>query len=89
MNEQSGSMNCREGYAGYRPHAPGFLHFVVPLAIGIMIGKRSGMFRRGVGPGMGRGMGHGRSWENGVPPFFAELHRRAHAAPEQPEGTEA
>jgi hypothetical protein len=28
--------------------------------------------------------GAGKSWENGVPPFFAELHRRAHAATDQP-----
>jgi hypothetical protein len=86
MNEQFDPMVGREGYAGYRPHPGRFLSFVVPLAIGIMIGKRSGMFRQGMGGGMGAGR---RSWENGVPPFFAELHRRAHAAPEQPQGTEA
>jgi hypothetical protein len=31
------------------------------------------------------GMLHGREgWENGVPPFFAEWHRRAHEAPQKP-----
>jgi hypothetical protein len=87
MNEQFGPMHH---FGGYRPRPGRFLTFVVPLAIGIMIGKRSGMFRQGMGAQMGRNMGPGRrSWENGVPPFFAELHRRAHAAPEQPQETEA
>ncbi len=67
--------------AAYRPHAGMFIPFVIPLAIGFMIGMRKGMFHRGMGPG--------KSWENGVPPFFAELHRRAHAAAEQPEAKEA
>ncbi len=92
MNEQYGPMNNCGGY-GHRP--PRFLMFLVPLAVGYMIGKRSGMFRGGFGPhGFGpqgrgpQGAGFGRSWENGVPPFFAELHRRAHAA-DQPPVTEA
>ena len=78
MNEQSGSANpC----ADYRPHAGRYIPFVIPLAIGFMLGMRKGMFHQGVGPR--------KSWENGVPPFFAELHRRAHAAAEQPAATEA
>lgn len=64
-----------------RPHVGRFLPVIVPLAIGFMLGMRKGM--------MHRGMGSRRSWENGVPPFFAELHRRAHAATDQPPVTEA
>ncbi len=78
MNEQFGPENpC----GAYRPHAGRFLPLVVPLAIGFMLGMRKGMMRQGMGPG--------KRWENGVPPFFAELHRRAHAASEQPAVTEA
>ncbi len=77
MSEQFGSINRCEGY---RPHAGSFLPFIIPLAIGFMLGMRKGM--------MHQKMGHGKNWENGVPPFFAELHRRAHAA-EQPSTTEA
>ncbi len=47
--------------------------FVIPLAIGLLIHfarrKRHHMH-----------MMHRGNWENGVPPFFAEWHRRAHAA---------
>ncbi len=47
--------------------------FVIPLAIGLMIhfarSKRRHMH-----------MINRANWENGVPPFFAEWHRRAHAA---------
>jgi hypothetical protein len=77
MSEQSSSINRCEGY---RPRPGRFLVFAIPLAIGFMLGMRKGM--------MHQHMGHGKSWENGVPPFFAELHRRAHAAADQPAGTE-
>ncbi|HEX7974687.1 MAG TPA: hypothetical protein VF498_09785 [Anaerolineales bacterium] len=83
MNEQFGSVNRGEAY---RPHAGRFLHLLIPLGIGFMLGMRKGMMRQGM---MGHPMGPGKSWENGVPPFFAELHRRAHAASDQPEVTEA
>ncbi len=73
MNEQFVPMNRCELN---RPHAARFLPLVVPLAIGFMLGMRKGMIHRGMGPG--------KNWENGVPPFFAELHRRAHAATDQP-----
>lgn len=78
MSEQFGSMNCREAY---RPHAGRFFPLVIPLAIGFMLGMRKGMLHQKIGPG--------KSWDNGVPPFFAELHRRAHAATDQPVETEA
>jgi hypothetical protein len=78
MNEQFGRVN---GCEGYRPHAGRFLHLLVPLGIGFMLGMHKARLHRGFGPG--------KSWENGVPPFFAELHRRAHAASEGPEVTEA
>ncbi len=80
MNEQFGPMNRCEGY---RPHAARFLPFLIPLAIGFMLGMRKGMMHQGM-MHQRMGMGPGRSWENGVPPFFAELHRRAHAAADQP-----
>ncbi len=77
MSEQFDPMNrC----AGYRPHMGKFIPFVIPLAIGFMLGMRRGM--------MHQHMGAGKTWENGVPPFFAELHRRAHAAADQPKVTE-
>ncbi len=82
MNEQFGSMNRCEGY---RPHAGRFLPFVIPLAIGFMLGMRKGMMHQG---SMHQRMGFRQNWENGVPPFFAELHRRAHAAADQPKVTE-
>ena len=78
MNEQSGPMNRCEGY---RPHGGRFLFVVVPLAVGFMLGVRKAT--------MHQTMGHRKNWENGVPPFFAELHRRAHTAADQPAATEA
>ncbi len=78
MNQQFGPMNpC----GAYRPHAGRVFPFVIPLAIGFILGMRKGMRHHMMKPG--------RSWENGVPPFFAELHRRAHAATDQPAVTEA
>ncbi len=71
MREQFGSMNRCEGA---RPHAGRFIPFVIPLAIGFMLGMRKGL--------MHQGLGVGKRWENGVPPVFTELHRRAHAASE-------
>lgn len=68
--------HCEE----YRPHPERLLFFAIPLAIGFMLGSRKGM--------MHQMMGHRQSWESGVPPFFAELHRRAHAATDQPAATE-
>ncbi len=76
MKEQSGSMN---GYEAYRPHGGRFLFWILPLAVGFMLGARKAK--------MHQMMGRRKSWENGVPPFFAELHRRAHAADDQPAAT--
>ncbi len=78
MNEQSGSMNRCEAY---RPHGGRFLFWTVPLAVGFMLGVRKATRHQM--------MGHRKNWENGVPPFLAELHRRAHAAADQPAATEA
>lgn len=64
-----------------RPHVERFMPFIVPLAIGFMLGMRKSR--------MHHGMGARGTWENGVPPFFAELHRRAHAAADQPAVNEA
>jgi hypothetical protein len=78
MNEQFGSINR---YDASRHHGARFLPFIVaPLAIGFLLGMRKGMLHREMGPG--------RRWENGVPPVFTELHRRAHAASDQPVVTE-
>ncbi len=78
-------MSGRFGYANRceadRPHFGRFVPFVIPLAIGFMLGMRKGI--------MHQGMGARSRWENGVPPFFAELHRRAHAAESQPPVNEA
>lgn len=93
MNEQSGSMNdCgdrrsdrwSDRWSGHRPHPGMFLPLIVPLGIGFMLGMRKAMMHRM----MDQEGGPGKRWENGVPPFFAELHRRAHAA-DKPETTEA
>jgi hypothetical protein len=75
MNEQFNSMNRCEIH---RPHAGRFLPLFIPLAVGFMLGMRRGRMHQMKEPR--------NSWENGVPPFFAELHRRAHAAPNQPTG---
>jgi hypothetical protein len=78
MNEQFSSMDRREAY---RQHAGRFFPILIPLAVGLILGMRKGMLHREKGPG--------NRWENGVPPFFAELHRRAHAASDQPAETES
>ncbi len=55
----------------------GFKHILpflaIPVAFAVMRGMRRHMYGR---------MGGLRreEWKNGVPPMFAELHRRAHAA---------
>ena len=74
MHEHFGPMNR---FGGHRPHMGRLLPLVIPLAVVIMLGMRRGRMHHMMGPG--------KRWENGVPPFFAELHRRAHAAADQPE----
>jgi len=71
-----------------------FALFLLCLAFGAMRrliwGPRWGWRHMGYGR-MGHGpMGRGR-WDEGVPPMFAEMHRRAHATPgwdKAPEGDE-
>lgn len=69
--EQSMNRDCGAG-----PHS-GFRHILpflaIPLVIGLMRGFAHHKFAH---------MGEERreAWKNGVPPMFAELHRRAHAA---------
>jgi hypothetical protein len=60
---------CQSG-----PHPMGFIVplLVLPVAIGLMRGfahHHNGLHRQ-----------HPSEWKNGVPPMFAEMHRRAHAA---------
>jgi len=63
--------DCGEGsHRGVKQLLP-FL--VIPLAIGLMRGFAHHKFAHRTG------QRHG-DWKNGVPPMFAELHRRAHAA---------
>ena len=65
-----------ESNPGEYRHA-GFKHFLpflaIPLAFALM---------RGMAHHRYASMGERRreAWKNGVPPMFAELHRRAHAA---------
>jgi hypothetical protein len=55
----------------------GFKHLLPLLAIPLVIGLMRGMGRHKFAhmAGMNR-----EGWKNGVPPMFAEMHRRAHAA---------
>jgi hypothetical protein len=69
--EQKLSRDCEESRRG------GFRHILPFLAIPLVIGMVRGVVRHKYAhmdkPGRGE-------WKNGVPPMFAELHRRAHAA---------
>ncbi len=74
------------GYEGMRPCGGprGFGSFLPFLAIPITIGLVMGMKRRRM---YMHGYGHAhQEWVNGVPPMFAEWHRRAHEAQNQPTG---
>lgn len=63
------------GFGVFRLLIPLFLLFLAFGALRRLIwGPRWGMRHMGHGP-----MGHG-PWGEGVPPMFAEMHRRAHAA---------
>lgn len=79
--ERKTDSDCGEGRHG------GFRHLLpllaIPLAIGLMRGVAHHKFTH---------MGEQRraEWKNGVPPMFAELHRRAHVAEaEKPVETQA
>jgi len=63
--------DCGESRHGGFKHLLPFL--AIPLAFGVMRSMAHHRFSR---------MGEMRraDWKNGVPPMFAELHRRAHAA---------
>ena len=63
------------GFGLFRLLIPLFLLFLAFGALRRLIwGPRWGMRHMGHGP-----MGHG-PWGEGVPPMFAEMHRRAHAS---------
>jgi hypothetical protein len=74
------------GFPGFGLFGVLFAFFLLFLAFGAMRrliwGPRWGMRHMGYGA-MGRGpMGHG-PWGEGVPPMFAEWHRRAHMSPQE------
>ena len=60
---------------GGRPHF-GLKHILPFLVIPLGIGLVRGVVRHK----MGHMMARRAEWKNGVPPMFAEMHRRAHAA---------
>lgn len=69
--EQRIDSDCGERlHAGFRHLLP-FL--VIPMAFVLMHGMARHTYAR-------MGGQHRANWKNGVPPMFAELHRRAHAA---------
>ena len=67
------------GFPGFGLFGVLFAFFLLFLAFGalrrLIWGPRWGMRHMGHGP-----MGHHGPWGEGVPPMFAEMHRRAHAA---------
>ncbi len=68
--EQKNDCDCGEYRHG------GFRHILPFLAIPVVIGVMRGMAHHK----FARMAGQRSEWKNGVPPMFAELHRRAHAA---------
>jgi len=73
--------DCREGSHGGLRHVLPFL--IIPMTFVLMRGMARHTYAR---------MGGQRreDWKNGVPPIFAELHQRAHAAEaEKPAETQA
>ena len=79
--EHSMDRNCGQGsHSSFKFILP-FL--AIPLAIGLMRGFARHKFAHMSEAQRGE-------WKNGVPPMFAELHRRAHAAEaEKPAETQA
>ena len=69
--EHSMDRDCGNG-----PHF-GLRHFMPFLAIPLAIGLVHGLARHKFSH---LGEQRREAWKNGVPPMFAELHRRAHAA---------
>ena len=61
---------------GERPH-DGFRHVMPLLLIPVVFGVVHGVMRHKFAHLHEQGRAN---WENGVPPMFAEMHRRAHAA---------
>jgi len=79
--EQSMDSDCGKGSHGGLRHLLPFL--AIPMAFVLMrsIARHTHSHMGGL---------HRERWKNGVPPMFAELHRRAHAAEaEKPVETQA
>ena len=70
--EQNMDRNCGEGM-----HHSGVKHILPFLAIPLVIGLVRGFARHQFEH---MSQQQRSEWKNGVPPMFAELHRRAHAA---------
>ena len=72
MSDQiSQTRNCDDGPYGYRSLVP---LLAIPVGIGLIMGLARAKRRHFRAHFRG-------NWENGVPPMFAEWHRRAHEAP--------
>ncbi len=69
--EQRLDSDCGERRHNGMRHILPFL--AIPVAFAVMHNMRRHMYGRMSGL-------HRAEWKNGVPPMFAELHRRAHAA---------
>lgn len=63
--------DCGEGSHGSLRHLLPFL--AIPMAFVLMRGMAHHIYTN-------MGAQRREDWKNGVPPMFAELHRRAHAA---------
>ncbi len=68
--------NRMESDCGERSHA-GLKHLLPFLVIPVAFVLMRGMARHSIANMRAQ---RRESWKNGVPPMFAELHRRAHAA---------
>jgi len=69
--EHTTDSDCGERHHGGFRHLLPFL--AIPLAFGLMRGMARHKYAHMAGA-------RREGWKNGVPPMFAELHRRAHTA---------
>jgi hypothetical protein len=73
MEHKMYQQDCQgDSHSGFRHLMP---LLIIPIAIGVMRGMARHRF--------GQMAMHHEGWKGGVPPMFAEMHRRAHAAEAQ------